>query len=556
MSCLSPLSRLAACCLAFAMMSADAAIPEYGTAPVISEFLASNGSGLTDQFGGHEDWIEIHNPTKAAVNLNGWYLTANITNLKKWKIPAVTLPAGGYIVIFASNRDLRVTANPLHTNFKLGASGEYLALVKPDGVTVVSEFTPTFPAQATDISYGLTPVAGDPSVLLEAGARADVLVPSGPLPADWKLPSFTPTAAWTSGLSGIGFDTTPVAMGGAKILFVVDAAGTAAARAGDQSIVTRLTSTLGHVVTTVDDNAVVAADANGKDLVLVSSTVSATAVGTKLRDVTVPVINCERGLTDDFLLSVAGSAVNSQTSIYVTTAGAAHPLGANFSAGALTVRNSAGTLNAADLSNLAPDAVVVATADTGKPVIMEVAAGKRLRGNVIAPATRIHTFLGDDGVAPLNANGLALFDACIARALGDFVPPPPYQDSIKYDLQSSMHGLRSSACMRFTFVPESVSQLRSMLLKMRCDDGYVAWLNGVEIARRNAPASPVWNSTATATSLGSDVETIDVSDRLDLLVAGSVNVLAIQGLNLSATDDDFLVMPELIAANGMTTRVF
>ncbi|RYD67266.1 MAG: hypothetical protein EOP83_03170, partial [Verrucomicrobiaceae bacterium] len=547
--------RTIVCGLVAALVSASAAIPEYGTAPVISEFLASNGSGLVDQFGSREDWIEIHNPTKTAVNLNGWYLTANITNLKKWKIPAITLPAGGHVVIFASNRDLRTTANPLHTNFKLGASGEYLALVKPDGITVVSEFNPAFPAQATDISYGLTPVAGEPTVLLEAGARADVLVPSGPLPADWKLPNFTPDASWTNGLSGVGFDTTPVAAGGAKILLVVDTGANAAAKAGDQSILTRLTSTMGHVVTTVDDNAVVAADAIGKDLALVSSSVTATAVNTKLRDVPVPVVNCERGLTDDFLLSVAGSAANNMTDVFVTMAGAAHPLGAGFSSGFLAVRPVAGTFNAADLSNLAPDAVVVATADTGKPVIVEVAAGKRLRGNVIAPATRIHTFLGDDGVGALNANGVALFDACITHALGSsFVPPPPYQDLIRHDIEASMHGVKSSACMRFTFVPESVSQLRSMLLKMRCDDGYVAWLNGVEIARRNAPTNPSWNSTATVGSIGSDVETVDISDRLDLLVAGSVNVLAIQGLNLSVTDDDFLVMPELIAANGMTTK--
>jgi hypothetical protein len=113
MSCLSFLSRIVAGSLAIAVMTAGAAIPEYGTAPVNSEFLASNGSGLTDQFGSREDWIEIHNPTKAAVNLDGWYLTANITNLKKWKIPAITLP----VVIFASKRNLRATGSPLHANF-------------------------------------------------------------------------------------------------------------------------------------------------------------------------------------------------------------------------------------------------------------------------------------------------------------------------------------------------------------------------------------------------------------------------------------------------------
>ncbi|MCW1886299.1 lamin tail domain-containing protein [Luteolibacter flavescens] len=551
----SPLPlRVLAAGLAALALAAGATLPEYGTAPVISEFLASNGSGLTDQFGNREDWIEVHNPTKAAVNLNGWYLTGNATNLKKWKFPAVTLPANGYLVVFASNRDLRNAANPLHTNFKLGASGEYLALVRPDGTTIVSEYAPTFPAQVSDISYGLTPVAGESSVLLAAGAPADVLVPSGPLPANWKLPTFTPDASWSSGLSAVGYDTTPMIAGGAKILLVVDTSANAAARAGDQTLVNRLTNTHGHVVTTVDDNAVQAADATGKDLVFVSSTVSASAVNTKLKDVTVPVVNCERGLTDDFLLSVAGSAVSAQTAVHLTTVGAAHPLGAGFPAGPLTVRSSAGNLNAADLSNLAPDAVVVATADAGKPVILEVAAGKKLRGGVIAPASRIHFFLDDDGLGPLTASGLAIFDACILHALGDFVPPPPYHDLIGHDIEPAMHGVRSTAAMRFTFVPESVSQLRALLLKMRCDDGYVAWLNGVEIARRNAPANPTWNSAATAASPGMDLESIDISNRLGLLVAGETNVLAIQGLNVSAADDDFLVMPEVVAATGITTK--
>ena len=41
----------------------------------------------------------------------------------------------------------------LHTNFRLSASGDYLALVRPDG-TVASEFTPDYPPQEANISYG------------------------------------------------------------------------------------------------------------------------------------------------------------------------------------------------------------------------------------------------------------------------------------------------------------------------------------------------------------------------------------------------------------------
>src|SRR5688500_19916664 len=43
--------------------------------PFISEFMASNSTGLRDQDNEASDWIEIQNPTAAPVNLDGYYLT-------------------------------------------------------------------------------------------------------------------------------------------------------------------------------------------------------------------------------------------------------------------------------------------------------------------------------------------------------------------------------------------------------------------------------------------------------------------------------------------------
>jgi hypothetical protein len=120
---------------------------------VISEFMAANTKTLADEEGAFSDWIEVHNPDPVAVDLNGWALTDNASNKTKWQFPAVTLPAGGYLVIFASNKNRRDPASPLHTNFALSAGGEYLGLIKPDG-SVASEFEPEFPAQLDDISYG------------------------------------------------------------------------------------------------------------------------------------------------------------------------------------------------------------------------------------------------------------------------------------------------------------------------------------------------------------------------------------------------------------------
>src|SRR5690348_15996215 len=96
-----------------------------GVGPLeISEFMANNSTGLTDENCDYSDWIEIHNPTPAAINASGYFLTDDPAVPNKWQLPALSIPGAGYTVIFASGKD-RTTPQP-HTNFKLSASGEYL----------------------------------------------------------------------------------------------------------------------------------------------------------------------------------------------------------------------------------------------------------------------------------------------------------------------------------------------------------------------------------------------------------------------------------------------
>ncbi|MSU25265.1 MAG: hypothetical protein EXS32_15785 [Opitutus sp.] len=125
-------------------------------APAITEFMASNRSALADDDGDFPDWIEIYNPDATAANLAGWYLTDDAKEKTKWKLPAVTIAPRAYLIVFASDKNRDDPARPLHTNFTLDADGDYLALVRPDGVTVATEFTPNYPLQLSDISYGFT----------------------------------------------------------------------------------------------------------------------------------------------------------------------------------------------------------------------------------------------------------------------------------------------------------------------------------------------------------------------------------------------------------------
>ncbi|MEX2187248.1 MAG: lamin tail domain-containing protein [Pirellulales bacterium] len=125
--------------------------------PLITEFQASNKSTIDDEDGDSSDWIEVHNPGSVDVSLAGWYLTDDPLVPMKWQFPATRLEAGGYLVVFASGKDRAVFGEELHTNFALGADGDYLALVRPDG-TPAWEYEPggqPYTPQFEDVSYGL-----------------------------------------------------------------------------------------------------------------------------------------------------------------------------------------------------------------------------------------------------------------------------------------------------------------------------------------------------------------------------------------------------------------
>ncbi|YCM46940.1 CotH kinase family protein (plasmid) [Verrucomicrobiaceae bacterium 227] len=123
--------------------------------PVISEFMASNDETLLDEDGNSSDWIEIWNPDQSAVDLGGLYLTDATNNFRKWQFPSVTLEPDERLVVFASGKNRVAVPGQLHTNFKLAAEGEYLALSASDGLTIFTDFASKFPEQYEDVSYGV-----------------------------------------------------------------------------------------------------------------------------------------------------------------------------------------------------------------------------------------------------------------------------------------------------------------------------------------------------------------------------------------------------------------
>lgn len=207
----------ALCLLALTGVTADV---------VISEFLADNVNGIKDENDSRQDWIELHNPGTTAVNLDGWWLTDNPGQPARWRFPNVSIPAGGTLLVWASGKDRRVVGQPLHTNFSLAKSGEYLGLFKPAAGTglpeLVDHFAPSFPAQAPDISYGRS-FGATTTILLPSAATGKFIVPSSSTQftgtdyaagqlgngavTGWNRGIDFNDTAWSTCTTGIGYDT-------------------------------------------------------------------------------------------------------------------------------------------------------------------------------------------------------------------------------------------------------------------------------------------------------------------------------------------------------------
>ena len=110
-----------------------------------------------------------------------------------------------------------------------------------------------------------------------------------------------------------------------------------------------------------------------------------------------------------------------------------------------------------------------------------------------------------------------------------------------------------SVYTRFSFVLPSQSGWNDLTLKMKYDDGFIAYLNGGYISGANEPINPpVYNSTSDGghdDALAAQFEFFDARHVLYRLTPGT-NTLAIHGLNTGAGSSDMLVLPELVAAES------
>jgi hypothetical protein len=125
-----------------------------------------------------------------------------------------------------------------------------------------------------------------------------------------------------------------------------------------------------------------------------------------------------------------------------------------------------------------------------------------------------------------------------------------YLPYISYNVKTLMYGLGLMAScyirIHFNIDGEVLDNFNFMTLKVRCDDGFIAYINGQEVASINKPSALRWNSSCSSRADSTDFIEFPINQYINTLKAGE-NILAIQAMNASTTSSDFLCSVELIA---------
>jgi hypothetical protein len=615
---------------------------------VISEFLAVNEEGLLDEDGERSDWIELESLGPAAASLGGWSLTDDPSNLRKWRFPPVDLPAGEFLLVFASGKDRAAAGSQLHANFKLDRDGDYLAVVRPDG-SIAHEYAPAYPPQRENVSYGISQAVGT-TILIPEHATGKVWVPTeGSQSLTWTHPAYD-DAGWIAGAMGVGYDTEDddpnppppeilnLALRGTAVQSSLGYGGLP-----ERAIDGNTDGSYGSnsVTHTADGDPAPYWEVDLGDafpLVKVTLWNRTDCCSGRLSNFRVRVFVDaeEEGFSEDFFtdgvgfptpgagfeiplpaatvgrfvrVEILGPNATGQTYLSLAEVAVLGDAGSpasgptNLARGKTATQsttafggfasravdgNTNGVYSGNSVSHTSPadpqpfwqvdlgamytldravlwnrtdccaqrlsnfrvsvlDEAMIVTAqsdhftDKGSPASQDYAVP-------FPPGTRgRHVKISKLGPDSGGESILALAEVEV------FDAPPGYRRLIQTDVKQAMLGHNASAYVRVPFDVADPKALDFLKLRLKYDDGFVAYVNGTEVARRNAPDSPAWDSAATREHADVEAiryEEINLTDHLGLLSSGR-NVLAIQGLNAGREDPDFLILPELEGVSMM-----
>ena len=86
------------------------------------------------------------------------------------------------------------------------------------------------------------------------------------------------------------------------------------------------------------------------------------------------------------------------------------------------------------------------------------------------------------------------------------------------------------------------ARVQTLTLTLNVDDGYIAWLNGIEIGRFNVPSGDLaFNSTAIS-AIEATMNQIDLADGVSQLLVPGTNIVSVQVFNANTTSSDLCLM--------------
>ncbi|MBN1845276.1 MAG: lamin tail domain-containing protein, partial [Sedimentisphaerales bacterium] len=526
----------------------------------INEWLANGRVSFED------DFIELLNPAVEPVNVSELCLTDNpISQPQKHRLgPLSFLGAGRLGAWTADDQDL-----PGHVEFRLSADQGLIGLYRPDGTAIdIMIYGP----QTTDIAQGRDttdttmvnfyplPTPGLPNQnvdgqatlisLIPAGAEVQYRVPTDPNEQEsWMAPGYTPSPSWSSQATPLGFGD-------------VFLAGRPTLTAYNDCCYDLSNQYIGDNVTTFGIGSGYSGSTSGELIDHGSGQGSGITVS----------FSQSGGVVWQPSASSGGSDTAAGTDAYALFGGIADMTGVIYYGSTgwwvemtftgldpfqryrfATSANRGGAsdyetrftcytlLDADGFTNASSSGVLVNSAAS-----VSFSTGRNTQNGYVAQWTGIQPGADGDFTVRAEAHG-SPYDDRRAYSFDVFLLEAAQTDTT---LRDAMAGVNASLWTRTNFtLGENPDNLSSLQLKMRYEDGFVAYLNGQEVARSNVTGSPQWNSSADGdrpNALAADFELWDISDHLSALQQGN-NVLAIQVLNDRAADPNFLYLPELIA---------
>ncbi|MAU31282.1 MAG: hypothetical protein CMC36_05180 [Flavobacteriaceae bacterium] len=115
-----------------------------------------------------------------------------------------------------------------------------------------------------------------------------------------------------------------------------------------------------------------------------------------------------------------------------------------------------------------------------------------------------------------------------------------------------------SVFLRKPFNIQNINEINSLILDVDYDDGFVAYINGIEVARANINGTPPLYNTTTQIDheaqmySGGNPDRFLINDHQDILINGE-NIFSIQVHNISDTSSDMTIIPFLSAIYNTDT---